>query len=138
MADVTRVLCSCSAPVDALWRAISEPALLARWLGSCPDLRMEEGVSFSLQLPARPWFDGRIAAQVRHVDVGRTWQMSWSNPALDGETLARLSAIATPGGSRLEVTHSGFAGGSLAMKALHIAGWNKVARLDLKKVLASM
>jgi uncharacterized protein YndB with AHSA1/START domain len=129
-----RVRCSYSAPSDALWRAISEPSSLARWLGRCDDLVLEEGQPFALQLPARPWFDGAIDAEVRHVDAGRTWQMAWRHPALGGESLARLSVISTPDGSRLEITHDGLAAGP-AMRALHLAGWTKVLRVDLARLL---
>lgn len=138
MADVTRVLQSYPAPVDALWRAVTEPDLLAQWLGDCSDLRLEEGHEFLLQLPPRPWFDGAIRARVHHVDAGRTWQMTWSNPELHQDTLARLSVIATPEGSRLEITHSGFSGGGFKMKILHVLGWTKVLKVDLARVLKTL
>lgn len=138
MADVTRVHDRYIADSDALWRAVTEPDLLGRWLGECDGLVLEVGHAFTLCLPARPWFDGVIEAEVRHVDVGRTWQMAWRNPALARETLARLSVIATPTGSRLEVTHSGLSGTGLAMRALHLVGWQKVLWVDLPRVLKTL
>jgi uncharacterized protein YndB with AHSA1/START domain len=138
MADVTIVQNSYSASADALWRAVTDPALLARWLGECDGLTLEEGCHFSLRLPARPWFDGAVECEVTHVDDGRTWQMSWSHAELPEPTLARLSVIATPTGSRLEVTHSGFSGGGFKMKILHLLGWQKVLRFDLARVIKGL
>ncbi len=138
MADVSRIHDRYISSAETVWRAITEPELLGRWLGDCPDFALEVGRRFTLRLPARPWFDGVIEAEVIHVDPGRTWQMTWCNPALHQPTVARLSVIATPTGCRLEITHSGFSGGGFKMKILHIVGWQKVLWVDLPRLLKTL
>ena len=108
---------------------------MARWLGSCPDLRLEEGVRFTLRQTARPGWPGVVDCEVVHVDPGRTLAFRWTAPDLAAPTTARLSVIRTHGGSRLEVTHDGFRPSGLPRKLLHVLGWQKALVFDLPKVL---
>jgi uncharacterized protein YndB with AHSA1/START domain len=104
-------------PPHKVWRALTEPDLLAAWLGP-NDIRPEVGHRFKVE----PGTDGSVQCEVLEVEPNRSITYSWreardGGPALDSQ----VTWILTPtfiGGTHLRLVHDGFAlssGQTLAM-----------------------
>jgi uncharacterized protein YndB with AHSA1/START domain len=104
-------------PPHKVWRALTEPDLLAAWLGP-NDIRPEVGHRFNVE----PGTDGPVECEVLEVEPNRSITYSWreakdGGPALDSQ----VTWILTPtfiGGTHLRLVHDGFvlsSGRALAM-----------------------
>jgi len=88
-------------PPETVWRALTEPELLARWWAP-GDVRAEVGHTFSLDMG--PW--GRQSCRVLEVQEGRLLRYSFGEGVLDSSVTWRLAPEGS--GTRLFLTHDGF------------------------------
>jgi uncharacterized protein YndB with AHSA1/START domain len=113
------VECDLEAPPEQVWRALTEPALLSRWLMP-NDIRAEVGERFRFRPePANgngAVSQGAIDCEVLESEPRRLLRYSWRGPRderdrhgrpLDSEVTFLLAETAG-GGTRLRVIHSGF------------------------------
>jgi uncharacterized protein YndB with AHSA1/START domain len=117
-------------PPAKVWRALTEPALLAAWLME-NDIQPVVGHEFTLKAQPMPGWDGIVRCKVLEVDEPRRLRYSWVG---GGERL-RIDTVVTwtltptaSGGTRLALEHSGFtAANAMAFEGL-ARGWRgKVA-----------
>ena len=98
-------------PVDLVWRALTEPPLLARWFVEA-DIRPRVGAAFRLHAPsgeaALAGFDPVTLAEVTAVDPPRKLVMRWRSEQL--QTLVTWDLQPVAGGCRLVVSQIGFLG----------------------------
>jgi len=102
-------------PPSAVWRALTEPALLARWLME-NDIRPEVGHRFTFRAPPISGWDGVVHCEVLEVDAPRQLRYSWRGGAddLQGygtriDTIVTWTLTATDGGGTLlRLEHAGF------------------------------
>jgi uncharacterized protein YndB with AHSA1/START domain len=94
-------------PPDQVWRALTDPALLARWLMP-NDFQPVPGHRFTFRTEPVPehGFDGIVHCQVLDLDPPRLLRFSWRTTVLDTEVTWQLVAEGT--GTRLLITHDGF------------------------------
>ncbi len=97
-------------PPAKVWRALTEPGLLARWLMP-NDLRPAVGETFTFKSDPTPWWDGIVRCEVLEINPQKRIRYSWrsaSGPsALD--TVVTWTLAPTPsGGTLLGLEHSGF------------------------------
>ena len=106
-------------PPHKVWRALTQPDLLAAWLGP-NDIRAEVGHRF--EVAAGSGSDGAVHCEVLEVDPGRSLTYSWREERDEGPALDSLVTwTLTPtylGGTRLRLVHDGFALGSGRVMAL--------------------
>ncbi len=69
-------------PPPAVWRALTEPALLARWLME-NDIRPEVGHRFTFRAPPVAGWDGVVHCEVLEVDAPRRLRYTWRGGADD-------------------------------------------------------
>ena len=127
--------------VEAVWRAITTPELIARWLMQ-NDFVPQVGHRFKFQ--ARPMGDwnGVVECQVLECEPPRRLVYSWvggaagnrAAPVLDSTLTLTLSPV--EGGTRLRLVHDGFRSpqndaGYDAMSE----GWSKMA-LRISQIIA--
>jgi uncharacterized protein YndB with AHSA1/START domain len=98
-------------PPHQVWRALTEPHLLAAWLGP-NNIRPEVGHRFSVET-AEPGRDSEVHCEVLDVDPKRSITYSWRE-ARDGAAAldSRVTWTLTPtfvGGTHLRLVHDGFA-----------------------------
>ncbi len=94
-------------PPAKLWRALTERELLARWLMP-NDFAPRIGHRFTFRTDPAPGFDGIVHCEVLELDAERRMVWSWRGGPLDTKVTFELEPV--PGGTRLRMTHTGFAG----------------------------
>ena len=89
-------------PVDRVWRALTDPALMAEWLMQT-DFKAEEGVDFTF---SAPWADLTIDCQVITIRAMRELSYRWQAEGLDSVVTWTLEP--NTGGTHLRMEHAGF------------------------------
>jgi uncharacterized protein YndB with AHSA1/START domain len=102
-------------PRDKVWRALTQPELIAEWLMK-NDFEAVVGRRFHLRSEPMPQWDGVIACEVLAVQAPERLAYSWA--ALGVETVVTLTLTATDGGTHVRMEQSGF----LPSQAFNIRG----------------
>jgi uncharacterized protein YndB with AHSA1/START domain len=91
---------------EKVWRALTDPALLAQWLLPVLDLKLEPGAAFTFKTQAYPGWDGTVSCRFVEIEPLRRLRYTWSVPFLD--TVVTFTLTPTPSGTRLSLLQSGF------------------------------
>jgi uncharacterized protein YndB with AHSA1/START domain len=91
---------------EKVWRALTEPELLAEWLLPVIDFKLEPGAKFMFKTQAYPGWDGTVNCRVIEVEDKKTLRYAWTVPFLD--TVVTFTLTPTASGTRLTVVQSGF------------------------------
>jgi uncharacterized protein YndB with AHSA1/START domain len=106
--DLLRLDFDLAHPPEKVWRALTDPALLAEWLLPVVGFRLEQGAAFTFNAPPQPGWDGTVNCRVREIDPHR--KMSWAWVVGDIDTVVEISHTPLEGGARTRMTieQSGF------------------------------
>ncbi len=104
-----------SQPPERVWQALTDPALLARWLMP-NDFQAAVGHQFTFRTEPVPQhgFDGIVHCRVLDLDPPRLLRFSWRSGVLDTVVSWRLVPEGT--GTRLLITQDGFDDGDPAQR----------------------
>lgn len=91
---------------EKVWRALTEPELLAEWLLPVIGLKLESGAAFTFKTQAYPGWDGTVNCRILEIDAPRRISYTWSVPFLD--TVVTFTLAPTASGTRLSLVQSGF------------------------------
>ncbi len=94
-------------PPGRVWQALTDPALLARWLMP-NDFKPVTGHTFTFRTEPVPQhgFDGIVHCEVLDLEPPRLLRFSWRAGKLD--TVVCWSLVPEGAGTRLLITHDGF------------------------------
>ena len=90
-----------------MWRALTDPVLLAEWLLPVVDLKLEPRAAFTFKAPPQPGWDG--AVQCRFVEIEAHRKLSYKWVVGDIDTVVTFTLTPTTTGTRLSLVQSGFA-----------------------------
>lgn len=126
-------------PRERVWRALTDPALLAQWLMRPEGFAPVVGTKFILRAPgrARGW-RGFVECEVLAVQPGRSLRYSWvGDPDDPPLTVTFTLEDAAGGGTRLVLDHEGFAGfgGWLLARLMMGPGWGRMLARRIPVVL---
>ena len=93
-------------PPEKVWRALTDPVLLAEWLLPVFDLDLQPGAEFTLRTQPHPGWDGTVNCRFVEIDAHRKLSYTWSVPFL--ETVVTFTLTPTTTGTRLSLLQSGF------------------------------
>ena len=93
-------------PPEKVWRALTDPVLLAEWLLPVIDHKLERGAAFTFKAPPQPGWDGTVSC--RFVEIEAQRKLSWTWVVGDIDTVVTLTLSPTESGTRLSVVQSGF------------------------------
>jgi uncharacterized protein YndB with AHSA1/START domain len=93
---------------EKVWRALTEPALLAEWLLPVFDLRLEPGAAFTFKTQPYPGWDGTVDCRILEIDAPRRLTYAWVVAGMDLDTVVTFTLAPTASGSRLSLVQSGF------------------------------
>jgi uncharacterized protein YndB with AHSA1/START domain len=91
---------------EKVWRALTDPALLAEWLLPVIGLELAPGATFTFKTQPYPGWDGVVNCRILEIEAQRKLRYSWSVPFLD--TVVTFTLTPTPTGTRLSIIQSGF------------------------------
>ncbi|MFZ5893139.1 MAG: SRPBCC family protein [Myxococcota bacterium] len=91
---------------EKVWRALTEPKLLAEWLLPVFDLKLETGAAFLFKTQAYPGWDGTVNCRMLEIETHRKLSYAWTVPFLDTVVTFTLTPTAT--GTHLLLVQSGF------------------------------
>ncbi len=91
---------------EKVWRALTDPALLAEWLLPVVDLKLEPGAEFIFKTQPYPGWDGTVNCRLVEIEANRKLSYTWTVPFLD--TVVTFTLTSTASGTRLSIVQSGF------------------------------
>ena len=94
-------------PPEKVWRALTDPALLAEWLLPAIGFELKPGAEFRLKAPqAYPGWDGTVDCRMLEIEAHRKLSYAWTVPFLD--TVVTFTLTPSALGTRLSLVQSGF------------------------------
>jgi uncharacterized protein YndB with AHSA1/START domain len=94
---------------EKVWRALTDPELLAEWLLPVVDLELEPGAAFTFRTQPHPGWDGTVSCRFLEIEAQRKLSYTWvvgANMELD--TVVTFTLTPTVSGTRLSLVQSGF------------------------------
>jgi uncharacterized protein YndB with AHSA1/START domain len=91
---------------EKVWRALTDPALLAEWLLPAVDFELARGAAFTFQAPPQPGWDGIVHCRFVEIEAPRTLRYTWRVGGMD--TVVTFTLTPTASGTRLSLVQSGF------------------------------
>ena len=93
---------------EKVWRALTDPALLAEWLLPVFGLELAPGAPFKLKTQAYPPWDGTVDCRVLEIDTHKKLSYAWVVAAMGLDTIVTFTLTPTASGTRLSLVQSGF------------------------------
>jgi len=92
---------------EKVWRALTDPVLLAEWLLPVVDLKLEPGAAFALKTQPMPGWDGTVNCRLLEIEARRKLSYTWVvGDMLD--TVVTFLLTPTASGTHLSLVHTGF------------------------------
>jgi uncharacterized protein YndB with AHSA1/START domain len=127
-------------PPTKVWRALTDPALMALW-GMCPEgFTPLVGTRYRLIGKPNPGWRGFVECEVLEVKEPSLFRYSWIGNENDKPTYVTFRLEPHAGGTRLTFEHAGFRGmgGFLLAKLMMTPGWKKMLEVTFPAVLADI
>ena len=91
-----------------VWRALTDPALLAEWLLPAAGLQLDAGAAFTFKAPAFADWDGTVNCRLVEIDAHRKLSYTWRVAEMEIDTVVTFTLTPTGSGTRLGLVQSGF------------------------------
>ena len=91
---------------EKVWRALTDPVLLAEWLLPVVDLNLEPGAAFTFKAQPQPGWDGIVNCRFLETEPQRKLSYTWVVGDMD--TVVTFTLTPTASGTRLSLVQSGF------------------------------
>jgi uncharacterized protein YndB with AHSA1/START domain len=91
---------------EKVWRALTDPELLAQWLLPVIGFELVPGKAFTLKTQPYPGWDGTVNCRMIEIEPLRKLTYTWTVPFLD--TVVTFTLTPTETGTRLHIVQSGF------------------------------
>ncbi len=117
---------SIEAPVETVWRYLSDRERISKWLLEASASPMA-GEDFKLTDPPKGDWDGTIICRVLEMEAPRKIVFTWNDNLLAHDTLVTITLRSENGGTRLQLVHEGWEKVSGDIKrhiADHSGGWS--------------
>lgn len=126
-------------PRSKVWRALTDPALVERWLMRPEGFTLAVGTRFVLRAKGkqRGW-RGFVECEVLAVEPERLLRYSWLGDEKGPTLVVTFRLTDAPGGTRLTLDHTGFEGfgGWVLARLMMGPGWGKMLTKRIPALLA--
>ena len=89
-----------------IWRALTDPELLAQWLLPVVDLKLEPRATFHFKAPPQPGWDGQVNCRVLEIEEQKRLSYAWVVGDMD--TVVTFTLRPSASGTLLSIVQSGF------------------------------
>src|SRR6186713_2358220 len=89
---------------EKVWRALTDPVLLAEWLLPVFDLKLEPGAAFTFKTQPYPGWDGTVNCRLLEIEEPRKLSYAWVVGDMD--TVVTFTLTPTTSGTLLSLVHS--------------------------------
>ena len=89
-----------------VWRALTDPVLLAEWLLPVVGLELEPEAAFTFKAQPQPGWDGAVKCRFLEIEAHR--QLSYTWVVGDMDTVVTFTLTPTASGTQLSLEQSGF------------------------------
>lgn len=123
-----------------VWRALTDPELVARWMMRPEGFSAVVGTRFKLVAKPQPGWRGFVECEVLEARAPSFLRYSWVGDDDGKPTFVSYTLSPHAGGTRLVFEHEGFTGvgGFFLAKVMMGPGWKKMLGAKLPEVLASI
>jgi len=119
-------------PVEAVWKALTDPAALAEWVMPVEGFAPVVGQRFRFLAKPMPGWDGVIDCEVLAIEPLQRMVIRWQGSRMRTPTTVTWTLTPVEAGTRLRIDHQGFEGiGGLLLAAMHRSGWGSMTRRRL-------
>jgi uncharacterized protein YndB with AHSA1/START domain len=92
-----------------VWRALTDPALLAEWLLPAVEFKLEPGAAFMFKTQPYPGWDGTVNCRIIESEEQKRLSYAWVvGGDLGLDTVVTFTLRPTPAGTHLSIVQSGF------------------------------
>ena len=91
-----------------VWRALTDPVLLAEWLLPVVDFKLELGAAFTFKTQPYPGWDGTVNCRILESEAHRKLSYTWVVGDMVLDTVVTFTLTPTASGTRLSLVQSGF------------------------------
>ena len=95
-------------PPEKVWRALTDPVLLAEWLLPVIDFHLEPGAAFTFKTQPHPGWDGTVNCRFLEIEAQRKLSYTWTVGDMELDTVVTFTLTPTASGTRLSLVQSGF------------------------------
>jgi uncharacterized protein YndB with AHSA1/START domain len=92
---------------EKVWRALTDPVLLAEWLLPVVQGTLEPGAAFTFKTQPYPGWDGTVNCRILEMDAQKKLSYAWV-VGDDLDTVVTFTLAPTASGTRLSLVQSGF------------------------------
>ena len=93
---------------EKVWRALTDPALLAEWLLPVVELELEPGAAFTFKTQPYPGWDGIVNCRFLEIEKHRKLSYAWVVGGMGLDTVVTFTLTPTESGTRLTLVQTGF------------------------------
>jgi len=95
-------------PPGKVWRALTDPVLLAEWLLPVIGLELEPGAAFTFSTQPQPGWDGLVQCRMLEIEAERKLSYAWAVGDMKLDTVVTFTLAPTASGTHLSLVQSGF------------------------------
>jgi uncharacterized protein YndB with AHSA1/START domain len=95
-------------PPEKVWRALTDPELLAEWLLPVVEGTLEPGAAFIFKTQPYPGWDGTVNCRILEIEAHRKLSYTWVVGDMELDTVVTFTLVPTGSGTRLSLVQSGF------------------------------
>jgi uncharacterized protein YndB with AHSA1/START domain len=121
---------------EKVWRALTEPAAIARWLMQ-NDFAARPGHRFQFRAKPVGGWDGIVRGEVLEADPPKRLVYTWTSNMIDTRVIWTLTP--TSNGTRVVLEHTGFEGIKGMMASVFLGGgWKGMVSKAIPAVVAAL
>ena len=124
-------------PPQKVWRAITDPALLAKWLLPVVAGELGPDAAFVFQTQPYPGWDGSVQCRVLELKANEKLSSAWVVGDMEIDTVVTFTLTPTESGTRLSLVQSGFKPDQKQASGGARYGWNMMGG-KLVELLATL
>jgi len=95
-------------PPEKVWRALTDPTLLADWLLPAFELKLERGAAFTFKTQPYAHWDGTVKCRFLEIDPHQKLSYTWGVGDMEMDTVVTFTLTPTASGTHLSLVQSGF------------------------------